>query len=362
MILSHRNSCCRILQPEENRKYINRSLQKSQDHATYFMHLDPSKSNWGELSQRREGGGPPAPEGREGLIGTDAPISSEEKPPFDLCSVHPRIPTYTDACLLQGRLAPSPPHPMLEPTLEGTRESSSRPRGWCAGDEGKLPSRPRWDSQVSFQDHSHPYTCPWAGRTPGGGWQGQNAPYLGGGRFRRRVGFPHLLFGFGKPDPNPQNSQRRCGGLPGSPPVAPRPLLRGTPGNEVLGLVAATGGPQAQTTGPRMHCTPQPEEGRGCPWQQSGSPGAGTRTRTGVGGRGGGGGAGARPERGKDAGRATDGRQEETDRAAQGFPEPERGRDVEGGGDPQRRRERFIAREGEKGGGRLGGGEKERDK
>lgn len=71
---------------------------------------------------------------------------------------------------------------------------------------------------------------------------------------------------------------RRLRGAP------PRPGSRGTPGEEVLGRVAATGGRQAQTPSPRMHRTPQPGAGRGCPWQQSGSLGAGNRPRSGVGG------------------------------------------------------------------------------
>lgn len=149
---------------QENHKSLNRSPQKSHDRSTYFLHLDPPpQKQLGRAISREAWEGTPAG-GRKGANWN----RGEEKPPFGLCSEHPRIPTYTDACLLQGRLAPSPPHPMLELILEGTRKSSSPPRGWCAGDGGKQPSRSRWESQVSFRGHSHPYTCPWAGRTPGG--------------------------------------------------------------------------------------------------------------------------------------------------------------------------------------------------
>lgn len=72
----------------------------------------------------RDGVGEEPPEEKEGLTGIDTLLFGEETP-FDLCSVHPGIPIHTNACLLQGLLAPT----MFKPLLEGTKENSSRTRG-----------------------------------------------------------------------------------------------------------------------------------------------------------------------------------------------------------------------------------------
>ena len=129
-----------------------------------------------------------------------------------------------------------------------------------------------------------PIISPGLRRTPGGGRKASGPHVLG---FRRVLGFSYLPFGFQKLDPDPQKSQRRCGCRPEPPgyAAAGHPASRGMPGEKVLGRAARTADLQDQTTSPRIHCTPQPRAGRGCPWQQSGSTGgAGTRKRSGAGG------------------------------------------------------------------------------
>lgn len=134
-----------------------------------------------------------------------------------------------------------------------------------------------------------PILSPGVRRTPGGGWKASGPHVLG---LRRVLGFSYLPFGFQKLDPDPQKSQRGCSGRPESPGSASpgsasagHPASRGMPGEKVLGRAARTADRQAQTTSPRIHCTPQPRAGRGCPWQQRGSTcRAGTRKRSGAGG------------------------------------------------------------------------------
>lgn len=127
-----------------------------------------------------------------------------------------------------------------------------------------------------------PILSPGVRRTPGGGRKASGPHVLG---FRRVLGFSYLPFGFQKLDPDPQKSQDVAAGpSPGSA-SADHPASRGMPGEKVLGRAARTAERQAQTTSPRIHCTPQPRAGRGCPWQQRGSTcRAGTRKRSGAGG------------------------------------------------------------------------------
>lgn len=99
------------------------TLGKIKDHATHFLRLHPQKQLARYIARV------PLEEG-ERLTRAGARLLSEENPPFDVCSVHPRILTYTNPYLVEDRLAPPPlPHPTLKPLLEGTRQNSCRTLG-----------------------------------------------------------------------------------------------------------------------------------------------------------------------------------------------------------------------------------------
>lgn len=86
-----------------------------------------------------------------------------------------------------------------------------------------------------------------------------------GGWERTRIVSPPLRLREGGLRP-PKKSQTKCGGSPKSPGAS-----RSMPGEKVLSRIMKTGGPQAWTIIPRMHCASQPRAGHGCPWQQQGS-------------------------------------------------------------------------------------------
>lgn len=94
-----------------------------------------------------------------------------------------------------------------------------------------------------------PPICSGALRTPGCGWKVRGSHVW---ELEEDLEFSHLPISFRKPNPDPEKSSGRCGGVR-SPLVAPRLATRSMQGQGVLSGIAETGGPSVRTTSPGVH-------------------------------------------------------------------------------------------------------------
>ena len=232
-----------------------------------------------------EGGREPLPspaEEREGLAGTDAlPIG--KKPPFHLCNVHPRVQTHTNACILQGRLAPFPsPTSCVKPFWKAPERRALEPAGDVLVMRGEQSSRARWDSQVRVQGPSHPiFALGQGGHLEVAGRQ-EHPISEGFGEVSESLTPPPSASGSWTRTPK-INREGVAGRLPrrrrGTPASLAERAGRGSSRPRRHNRQSASSDYKSQDS---SHSAAPAD--RGCPWQQSGSPGAGNPARSPVGG------------------------------------------------------------------------------